>query len=41
MGVILQHFGSLRVTLKVVNKTVTNALHGTNFPASNGRNRLV
>ena len=29
------------LTLKVVNKTVTNTLHGTNFPASNSRNRLV
>ena len=29
------------LTLKVVNKTVTNILHGTNFQASNSRNRLV
>ena len=28
-------------TLKVVNMTVTNTLHGTNFQASNSRNRLV
>ena len=27
--------------LKVVNKTVTNTLHGTNFQASNDSNRLV
>ena len=30
------------VTLKVVNKTVINTLHGTNIQLSNGRNiRLV
>ena len=29
------------LTLKVVNKTVTNKLHGTNFQSSNSRNRLV
>ena len=29
------------LTLKVVKKTVTNTLHGINFQASNGRNRLV
>ena len=29
------------LTLKVVNKTVTNTFHGTNFQASNSRNRLV
>ena len=29
------------LTLKVVNKTVTNKLHCTNFQASNSRNRLV
>ena len=27
--------------LEGVNKTVTNTLHGTNFQASNSRNRLV
>ena len=29
------------LTFKVVNKTVTNTLHGTNFQMSNIRNRLV
>ena len=39
--------GALRIrcagtlNLKVVNKTVTNTLHGINFQASNSRNRLV
>ena len=29
------------LTLKVVNKAVTNTLHGTKFQASNSRNRLI
>ena len=29
------------LTLKVVSKTVSNTLDGTNFQASNSRNRLV
>ena len=29
------------LTLKVVSKTVTNTLYGTNFQASNDRNILI
>ena len=36
-----KHKKTRTLTLKVVNKTVTNTLHGTNFQASNGRNRLA
>ena len=38
---ISKHKKLRTLTLKVVNKTVTNTLHGTNFQAFNGRNRLV
>ena len=36
-----KHKKTCTLTMKVVNKTVTNTLHGTNFQASNSRNRLV
>ena len=36
-----KHKKNATLTLKVVNKTVTNKLHGTNFQASNSRNRLL
>ena len=36
-----EHALNVEGTSTVVNKTVTNTLHGTNFQASNGRNRLV
>ena len=36
-----KHKKKLPLTLNVMNKTVTNTLHGTNFKASNSRNRLL
>ena len=36
-----EHALNVEDTSTVVNNTVTNTLHGTNFQASNGRNRLV
>ena len=36
-----KHTKKCTLTLKVVNETVTNTLHGTNFHTSNSRNRLI
>ena len=36
-----KHKKTRTLTLNLVNKTVTITLHGTNFKASNSRNRLV
>ena len=36
-----KHNKTRTLTLKVVNKTVTNTLHGTNFQAFNSRNRQL